>query len=205
MPIDEIHIKRVRHLIGKPTVLTYKHINRLIPVESENDILPEYRNTPIGLLLEYHNLDRSFQQYQKAQLLIGMCMDNRKHLHIPDNFAFIIRSGGANLRYSEFKVSFAIAIGQVKHIALIGHNHCGMVNLISRKDQFIEGLVENAGWGKEQAEEHFLHFMPMHEIGSEIDFILSETKRLRFRYPNVQIAPMLYLVENNQLYFIKEE
>ena len=41
-----------------------------------------------------------------------MCMDNRKHLHIPDNFAFIIRSGGANLRYSEFKVSYAIAVGR---------------------------------------------------------------------------------------------
>ncbi len=73
-------------------------------------------------------------------------MDNRKHLHIPDNFAFIIRAGGANLRYSEFKVSYAIAVGSVSCIALVGHNQCGMVNLISRKEQFIRGLVENAGW-----------------------------------------------------------
>lgn len=180
-------------------------MNRLIPVESKADILPEYCDTPIGLLLEYHNLDRPFRQYEKAQLLIGMCMDNRKHLHMPDNFAFIIRAGGANLRYSEFKVSFAIAIGQVRHIALIGHNHCGMVNLISRKDEFINGLVESAGWDKAQAEEHFMHFMPMHEIGSEQDFILSETKRLRLRYPKVQIAPMFYLVEDNMLYFIRED
>ena len=46
-------------------------------------------------------------------LLVGMCMDNRRHVYIPDNFAFIIRSGGANLRCSEFKVSYAIAVGQV--------------------------------------------------------------------------------------------
>lgn len=61
-----------------------------------------------------------------------MCMDNRKHLHMLDNSAYIIRSGGANLRYREFKVSYAIAVGQVRYIVLIGHNNCGMVNLAAR-------------------------------------------------------------------------
>ena len=179
-------------------------MNNLISINSTDDILPEYRDTPIGLLLEYHNLDRPFKLYQNAILLVGMCMDNRKHLHMPDNFSYIIRTGGANLRYSEFKVSFAISVGGVKHIALIGHNHCGMVNLISKKDQFINGLVETAGWDKEQAEAHFLQYAPMFEIGNEIDFILSETKRLRVRYPKIKIAPMLYLVEDNKLYLIRE-
>jgi carbonic anhydrase len=132
-------------------------------------------------------------------------MDNRKHLHIPDNFAFIIRSGGANLRYSEFKVSYAIGVGQVSHIALIGHNNCGMVNLISRKNEFIDGLVMTAGWDRESAKEHFIHFAPMFEIGNETDFILSETERLRSRYPKILIAPLIYLVDDNKLYFIKED
>ncbi len=179
-------------------------MNRLLSIQSTDDILPEYRQTPIGLLLEYHNLNRPPDTYDKAQLLVGMCMDNRKHLHIPDNFAFIIRTGGTNLRFSEFNVSYTIAVGQIRHIALIGHNNCGMVNLISRKDEFIKGLVEIAGWEKKRAEEHFMHFAPMFEIGNEIGFILSETKRLRLRYPNIIIAPMLYLVEDNKLYFIKE-
>ena len=131
-------------------------------------------------------------------------MDNRKHLHIPDNFAYIIRSGGANLRYSEFKVSYAIGVGQVGHIVLIGHDNCGMVNLVSRKNEFINGLVNTAGWESDKAEEHFFHYAPMFEIGNEIDFILSETKRLRLRYPKIIIAPLFYLVENNKLYLIKE-
>jgi len=176
----------------------------LISIQTPEDILPKYRNTPIGKLLEYHNLNRQFESYQNAQLLIGMCMDNRKHLHMPDNYAFIIRSGGANLRYSEFKVSYAIAVGGVRHIALIGHNNCGMVNLMARRDQFIKGLAEATGWGDEQAGDHFLHFAPMFEIENEIDFILSETKRLRERYPKIEIAPMFYLVEDNKLYLIKE-
>jgi len=180
-------------------------LNKLIAITSIDDILPKYRNTPIGLLLEYHNLNRPLDTFDKAKLLVGMCMDNRKHLNMPDNFAFIIRSGGANLRYSEFKVSYAIGVGQVSHLALIGHDNCGMVNLISRKNEFIDGLVMTAGWDRERAEEHFMHFAPMFEIGSETDFILSETKRLRLRYPKIVIAPLIYLVDDNKLYFIRED
>jgi carbonic anhydrase len=179
-------------------------MNKLISITSTDDIPAEYRQTPVGLLLEYPNLGREPDICDRAQLLVGMCMDNRKHLHIPDNFAFIIRTGGANLRYSEFKVSYAIAVGQISHIVLIGHNNCGMVNLISRKKEFINGLAETAGWEKESAEEHFMHFAPMFEIGNETDFILSETKRLRLRYPKIMIAPLYYKVEDNKLYIIHE-
>lgn len=179
-------------------------MKRLITVSDEKDIFPQYRNTPIGLLLEYHNLKRPYEDYRNAQLLIGMCMDNRKYLNIPDNFAFIIRAGGGNLRYSEFKVSYAIAVGNVKAMALISHNNCGMVNLMSQKDAFINGLVENAGWDREWAEEHFRHFAPMFEIGNEIDFVLCETKRLRLRYPKILVVPLFYRIEDNLLYHIDE-
>ena len=179
-------------------------MDKLLSINILEDIIPQYRQTPIGLLLEFQNLNRTLEPFDKAQLLVGMCMDNRKHLRMPDNFAFIIRSGGANLRYSEFKVSYAIAVGQVRFIALIGHNNCGMVNLVSRKSEFINGLVTTAGWSAERAEEHFMHYAPMFEIDNEKDFILSETKRLRLRYPKIMIAPLFYKVEDNKLYFIEE-
>ena len=180
-------------------------MNRLIPISSKNEIPVEYRDTPIGLLFEYHNLHRPFEPYSMAQLLVGMCMDNRKHLIMPDNFAFIIRTGGANLRYSEFKVSYAISVGGARAIALIGHTQCAMVNLVARKDQFIRGLVDRAGWSAVEAEEQFNRFAPTFEIGNEIDFILSEVKRLRTRYRNIPVAPMLYRVEDNRLYLISED
>lgn len=179
-------------------------MERLRAINSSEDIAVDYRDTPIGWLLQYHNLNRPYETYTNAQLLIGMCMDHRKHLHIPDNFAYIIRAGGANLRYSEFKVSYAIAVGGVQHIALISHTHCGMVNLMARRTAFIDGLVERAGWERYFAEQHFDHFVPMFEIGNEIDFVLSETKRLRQRYPKVQVAPLLYRIEDNRLYGIAE-
>ena len=177
----------------------------LQPVDSERDIPAHLGGTPIGELLEYHNLGRELIPVDAPRLLIGMCMDNRKHLRIPDNFSFILRAGGANLRPSEFKVSYAIAVGGVKAIAIIGHNNCGMVNLMSRSHLFIDGLVKNAGWDRQQAEDHFFHFAPLFEIGSEIDFTRSEVKRLRRRYPGVLVAPMLYKVEDNRLYLLRED
>lgn len=180
-------------------------MNRLVSVKNENDIFEKYKNTPIELLLGYQNLNRPFETYSKAQLLVGMCMDHRKHLRIPDNFAYIIRSGGGNLRHSEFKVSYAIAIGEVKAIALIAHNNCGMVNLASKKEKFIDGLVESAGWDREYAENHFTHLAPLYEIGNEIDFVLTEASRLRLRYPNILVAPLFYNIDDNKLYLVKEK
>jgi len=180
-------------------------MHRLIPVTTTGDIFPEVRDTPVGLLLEYHNLHREYDTYTQAKLLVGMCMDNRKHLRIPDNFSYIIRAGGANLRYSEFKVSYAIAVGGVKSIALIGHNQCGMVNLMARKQAFIQGLVAIAGWDEELAEQHFNQFAPMFEIVNEVDFVLIEAQRLRLRYPRIQVTPLLYKVEDNLLYQVKEQ
>nr|WP_320120334.1 carbonic anhydrase [uncultured Marinifilum sp.] len=179
-------------------------MSQLITITKLNDILPEYQNTPISLLIEFHNLNRPYADYQQAQLLVGMCMDHRKHLHIPENFSYIIRTGGANLRYSEFKVSYAISVGGIKHIALIGHNNCGMVNLNAKKEQFIGGLVKEAGWTMDQAVEHFNNFAPMFEIGNAIDFVVAEAKRLRVKYPKIIVAPLFYNVDDNKLYMIEE-
>lgn len=179
-------------------------MNRLIEITKTDNIFQKYRDTPIGRLFEYHNLNRPFDVFAQAQLLIGMCMDDRLHLRRPDNFAYIIRSGGANLQYSEFNISYAIALGSIQHIAVIGHSNCGMTNLASRKEQFISGLVKYAGWDKESAEDHFTKSAPLFEIGTDIDFVLSEAKQLRLKYPKVTIAPIHYNVENKRLYLIEE-
>jgi carbonic anhydrase len=49
-----------------------------------------------------------------------------------------------------------------------------------------------------------MRFAPIFEIGSELDFVLSGAKRLRLRYPGIQVAPLHYRVEDNLLYMIKE-
>ena len=179
-------------------------MERLIPVTTPDEIPAAYRDTPIGLLLDYHNLGRPFDPYVRARLLIGMCMDNRKVLRTPDNFAYVIRAGGANMRYSEFTVSFALAVGGAEAVAVVGHTNCGMSGLVDRRAQFINGLIEQAGWDRDRAEEHFNQFAPMFEIGNLVDFTAGEAKRLNDRYPKIQVAPMIYKTEDNLLYLIRE-
>lgn len=179
-------------------------MDRLIPVETIEDVPQRWRGTPIERLLAYHELDAPLEPWEAPQLLIGMCMDHRKSLRIPDNFAYVIRAGGANLRPSEFKVSYAIAVGGVRAIALIGHTRCGMVGLAERRDAFVDGLVE-VGWDRGAAEEHFDCSAPDFEIGDALDFVVSEAARLRTRYPGAIAAPLLYRVEDGRVYPIRED
>ena len=175
-----------------------------VDVASEFDIPERWRATPIGALLRYHDLGAPLPpRADKPELLIGMCMDSRKHLRIPDNYAFILRTGGANMRLSEFRVSYAIAVGGVRAIALIGHTNCGMSGLIDRRAPFVDGLVD-AGWDRAAAEKHFDEHAPKHEIGPEGEFVRAETKRLRALYPKVEVAPMIYRVEDNRIALLRE-
>ncbi len=172
-------------------------------IKNKEDIPKEYEGTPIERLLLYHNFNEPFATYDSAQLLIGMCMDNRKDLNLPPNFAYVLRTGGGNLRYNEFKISYAIAVGKVRYVALIGHNHCGMINLTHKKEDFIEGLVGIAGWDEEEALAHFMKHAPIFEIEDSEAFVLEETVRIGNKYKGVKVIPLFYKLEDNKLYIIE--
>lgn len=180
-------------------------MDALLPVTAPGDIPKALRGTPFGRLLEYHNLGLAPEPRKSAELLVCMCMDNRKQLRLPENFAYILRTGGGNVRHSEFKVSYAVAIGGVRHIALIAHDGCGMVNLSARRKAFIAGLVEGAGWSPKEAMDHFNENAPLFEIGNELIFVSSEARRLALKYPKIKVMPMLYRIADNKLYLLRDE
>ena len=173
---------------------------RILPVNYPEDILPEYRGPPVERLLEYHNLGRALGAARAPQLLIGMCMDSRKSLRIPNDFAFVLRTAGANMRDNEFRISYAIAVGGIRTIVLIAHTDCGMARLDERRDQFIRGLVDAAGWDEARAVKHFEDSAPKFGIHDEVEFVLREADRLRAIYPRITVVPLLYRVENDLLY-----
>jgi len=175
-------------------------MTKLQPVDRAVDILPAWIDTPIGELLRYHNFGEQLGTHASASLVIGMCMDNRKIMRMPDNFAYVLRAGGANFRRAEFKLSFAIAVGGARAIALIGHDQCGMVGLHNRREQFVAGLIEHAGWTKAEAELHFEQWAPFFEIGDAAAFVASEAARLQLRYPRIPVAPLMYLLGDGRLY-----
>ena len=180
---------------------TFKY--SLIGVSSENDIPTKILNTPLADLIKYHNLSKAFKDYEKAELIIVMCMDNRKQLNLPKKFTYILRTAGARITGSEFKLSFAIGFADIKHVALICHSECGMVNLRTKREKVVKGLIENAGWSEDEAKNHFDSFAPFFEIENEIDFVINESKRLNEKYPKVQFQPFMYEVKDDKLYFIK--
>ncbi len=172
----------------------------IIPVNYRADILPEYRTTPVGLLLEYHNLERAQGSGPGRKLLIGMCMESRMMLRIPPNFAYVLRTAGANMRDNEFRISFAIAIGGVDTIVLIAHTDCGMVRVARLHDEFVRGMVARAGWDEARAERHYADSVPKFGIDNEVEFVMREAERLRGLYPAVTVVPLLYRLEDDLLY-----
>ena len=176
----------------------------LLPVCDRDDILPAYRDTPIADLLTYHNLDAPHRLYDQALLLVGMCMDHRQRLRIPERFAHVMRVGGVRLRMLEFQISFAISVGRVRAVALVGHDQCGMTNLAARRAEFVRGMIERAGWGRYRAATHFDSLALQFEIGDATDFVCREVVHLRQQYPAVVVAPLMYRVSDGMLYQVYE-
>ncbi len=172
----------------------------LIPVDSVDAILPAYRGTAIDRLLRCHNLGQTLPAAGgQPQLLISMCMDHRKELVLPNEFAYVLRSAGGNLRDSEFEVSYAIAMGGVRTIALLAHTDCGMAHVTANREAFVRGLAERGGWPAEKALAHFDRYAERYQIGEVVEFACDEADRLRRLYPRVQVAPLLYRVEDDRL------
>jgi carbonic anhydrase len=188
------------HSPGDPDAAPVPPDRRLVPVGRPDDILPAYRDTPLDWLLRYHNLATPLpSSHGHPSLLIAMCMDYRKDLTIPNEFAYVIRSAGGSLRDSGFEVSYAVAVGGVTTIALLAHSDCGMAHVTGKRADFVRGLVERAGWSPAEAERHFHASAPRHEIGDPVAFVVAEARRLRRRYPKLLVAPFLYTVDDDRL------
>ncbi|MCC7201838.1 MAG: carbonic anhydrase [Nitrospirae bacterium] len=178
--------------------------NRLISISSEWDIPEVYRKTSISKLILYHNLNLPSNRYKRAEILTLMCMDNRQSLRLPGNFSFIVRNGGGTQNGASFSISFAVAVGGIRHIAVIGHSDCMMVNLGSRKAEFIRGLSEGSGWDKAAAESHFIDSCVLFNKEDVVSSVIAEAELIRSQHTGIVVAPMLYSVEDDLLYLIEE-
>jgi carbonic anhydrase len=177
----------------------------LIAVRNRSDIFLAYRDTPIERLLRYHNLAEPLPlTTDHAEILIGMCMDHRKDLTLPNEFAYVLRAAGGNLRDSEFEISYAIAVGGISTLALLAHTDCGMTNLADKREAFVRGLMARGGWNEASASRQFAQYAARYEIGDPIEFVMAEAVRLRHLYPGIIIAPLLYTVEDDLLLQIDE-
>lgn len=173
---------------------------RLIEVNHESDILPEYRGTPIERLLRHQNLGEPLPEGSgPPQMFVSMCIDNRKSLNVPHGFAYVMRTAGARLQGNEFELTFAIAVGRVSAVALIGHTDCGMEKVLNLREPFIAGLVARGGVDVEQAAEHFDRNAPRYAISSSLLSIVRQAEAVHRLLPNILVAPLLYRVEDDRI------
>jgi len=171
----------------------------LVPVGGASDILPDYRGTAVGDLLAYHNLGMPHRRHTEVDLLVGMCMDHRMQLQIPSDFAFVLRCAGANLGLLEFDVSFAIAVGGVRSVCLIGHEGCRMVDAASKREVFVTGLIDNADWDRPRAEEHFDKHCSRYGFDDVVNSVWQGAQELRSAYTGITVAPLVYSLDDRCL------
>ncbi len=189
-------------LKSTPTRSSDAGLEWLFSIDSLGDIPKILQDTPIETLLLGQNTGEiQDRPANVAEIVIGMCIDFRKSLSIPRDWAFILRREGANMDGAEFAIALALSKG-VRHMALIAHNSCAMSNTAQHRDAFVEVLGEKYGWNREQATEFFDNHARSHDIGNEIDFVLQEANRLAALFPGLIVVPILFRVEDDRLYLI---
>lgn len=172
-------------------------------VKSIKDIPKKLLNTPIGSLLKYNNLKADLKIHGKPELIIVKCIDSREKLNIPPGFAYIIREPAARI-VNDFSLSFTIGYAGVKHVAIIGHTDCKMVDLFKKKKDTVKGLVSHAGWDRNTAQHYFDNLSLFYSISDENEFVLQEANQLKVEYPLVNFVPLQYDVKTSKLSLIQE-
>jgi anti-anti-sigma regulatory factor len=179
-------------------------ILRLVRVSQPEDIPEFLRNTPIETLLKCQNMGEvDANQSEDPDLVIGMCIDYRKSLSLPQNCAYVIRRTGANMAGSEFSLALALSTG-IEYMALIAHNHCVMSDPHVKRGAFISALTGKHGWSDDQAHSFFDEHASSREIDDAIDFAVKESRRLSNLFRGLKVVPMLFMLEDNLVYLVKD-
>ncbi len=128
-------IMRARLNEGRETgsyVKSPANFERLVAIQSQEDIPASLRQTPIEELIRCQNFFEASDRMDHVNLIVGMCIDYRKQIHLPKNCAYVIRSPGANMQDMEFSIALGLSAG-IEYMALIVHNKCLMSDPFTKK------------------------------------------------------------------------
>lgn len=175
-----------------------RYHGRLVPIEKEVDIPDRWRESPIETLILSHNFEKEIETTGEPQLIIVTCIEFRYQPRVPASFSYIIRRASGRLVGSEFSLAYVLAKG-VRHMALVGHNDCGMTKVAEYKGAMTDALVEQ-GWYRDCAEEYINQNAARYAITDEVDSLKREYLRLRRLFKKLEIAPLFLSLANSKLY-----
>ncbi len=174
---------------------------RLKQVNTREDIPERWLGSPIEDLIGAHNFDKPIESGGDPRLLIVTCIEYRFQPEIPNMWAYVNRCAGGRLAGNEFSVSYILAKG-VRHMALIGHNDCGMTKVIEFKPMLIDALV-GQHWERDRAEDFVEQNAARFLMHDEIDGQKREFMRLRKLFPEIEIAPLFVSIASMRLHIPK--
>jgi carbonic anhydrase len=168
--------------------LDAKFKDQLLELSTPGDMPGCWQNSPLESFILSQNCGWPIQTSGKPELLIATCIEFRYALPIPRMFAYVIRRASGRLIGSEFSVAYTIARG-VKHLAIVGHNDCGMSQLNEMAPQVVNSLADQ-GWSRQSAQDYVDTQAKRLAISNELDTLKEEYKRLRKIFPKMMIAPL---------------
>lgn len=175
-----------------------RYHGRLTAIEAPGDIPDRWKDTPVETLILSQNFDTPIETSGNPELVIATCIEFRYQPKVPSEFAYIMRRASGRLVGSEFSLAYTLAKG-VKHLALVGHNDCGMTKVAENKQPMIEALVEQ-GWYRERAEDYVTVNASRYAIPDELNSLKNEYFRLRRLFHKLEIAPLFLSLANSKLY-----
>jgi len=175
-----------------------KYNSQLTAIRTEKDIPERWRDTPIESLIKAHNFDVPILPASSPQLMVVTCIEFRFQPKVPHFFAYELRRASGRLIGSEFTLAYALTKG-VRHLALIGHNDCGMTKVHASAGAMSQALVDQ-GWPRESAEDYVTQQGPRYAIRDELDSLKHEYFRLRRLFRHLEIAPLFAALANSNLY-----
>jgi len=178
-----------------------RYQGKLIEFETPEQIPPHWKETPIEKLILAANFDTPIEASGKPELLIVTCIEFRYSLPVPKMYAYKIRRASGRLIGSEFSLAYVLSRG-VRHLALVGHNDCGMAKVSEHRPAMIEALAEQ-GWNRERAEEFVGYHAMRYAIDDEMSSLEREYHRLKRLFKRVHIAPLMLCLEDSKLYLPK--
>lgn len=144
----------------------------------------------IDILMQSHNDGVHYAAFEKPQLAIVTCMDFRIRLQLPDDFAFVLRTGGANPGPIEPYLAFSVARMGIHAIAIIGHTDCAM----QRPDPYVVNDLPTS----EEQKKHFRSQIASLAITDAAEFTVREAEQLQDLF-GLPVIPLIYDVHTHKI------
>jgi len=184
-----------------PVLKDPRYKDQLLEIRDREDIPLELRDSPIEALIMRINFGWPVPQSHKPQLLIATCIEFRFTLPIPRMHSYVIRRASGRLNGSEFTIGYCMSQG-VNHVAMIGHNDCGMTRAFQSAGKLVDSYV-NQGWSRDAAKKFVDKNLARYHMTDELTGLQEEYERLRTVFKKLVIVPLFVSLYDSRLYLPK--